>query len=217
MSDEAFALRWKAPLREHMKLLGYVGNSEGGIYVRPIDSTWKAWLGINKASYQGSVVLNPVIGVRNDPLEKLLGSFRGRRLGLYSAPTYSTTLLYLSGSMNPSRWEVLKSMSDSECGAVIDDIVAVLQTDGPRFLEEHASLDKIAELIAPSPMVPGVAFRYPLILAIQGRYEEALAYAGSYLDSCLPEGSESAYVSLYRKYLQSLSVFVGQSLNGNPA
>src|SRR5690606_27740771 len=69
----------------------------GDIFTRDLTSEVLGWIGLNRATRgrPGVLEINPVVGVRHQPIERLLAELRGEKAHPYVPPTLSVHLGYL--------------------------------------------------------------------------------------------------------------------------
>lgn len=162
-------------LRPRLEDLGFRKRA-GWIFTRDLDSTDSVIgvLGLNIASHlspAGEVLVNPIVGVRHQEVERLYAEGHGRKYDQYRPPTYSEPLFSLAVNVGVNDLVLDQSGRD---GNVIETLVDALRGDGLPFQERYANPETLIGRLAPN-YLNDQRWRaiYPLLLWTIGRREEA--------------------------------------------
>jgi hypothetical protein len=130
-----------ATLDGALRNIGFVGRAQR-VYLRPLVDGVAAWLGLNVATRGGLLQVNPVVGVRHEPLEGLLGALRPSKAGSRSAPVASVTTPL--GQLMPERrlrlWAFHAPDERAEVGAVVSDLMVELDQWATPFQDQASTL-----------------------------------------------------------------------------
>src|SRR5262249_52463542 len=122
----------------------------GDIFTRDLGDHALGWVGLNRATYnnRGPLDVNPVIGVRDQEVERLLAELLGERFHPYLPPTVSTPLGYLM----PIQWIVTWTFEtlDSVPSQAKDMTEAIL-TYGLPFMRDTSSRDTLIAMMRRQP------------------------------------------------------------------
>jgi hypothetical protein len=162
---------------ERLRGLGFEKRS-GLIFTLPLDGgSVLAWVGLNKASHRGrpgEVLLNPVVGVRHQGVERVVGDLRGEKFHGYLPPTVSLPLRYLVPAEARRDWVVMGGTADAE---VADRLVGAVDRYGFEFMRGASDVPGlIAALRAGRGPAHQNAYRLPVALLAAGGLEEALSF-----------------------------------------
>lgn len=136
------------------------------------------WLGFNTASrtgVPGQIVLNPVVGVRQLPVEEWVARGRGEKVHPARPPTVSEPLRYLLPSGARSDWVLTGDASDRH---VVDSVMSAVTTVGTAYIDRMSDLPMLAEVLAAAaPRDQQAAYRWPVALWVSGQRSGALRAA----------------------------------------
>jgi hypothetical protein len=108
----------------HLKQAGWRKRA-GWIFTRELDEEFLLWLGLNRATKYHPLGINPVVGIRYQPLERLLAELRGAKPHTYIPPTISTPLGYLT---DENRYLELKVSRVEEAATVALELTRLVET-----------------------------------------------------------------------------------------
>ncbi|MFI6360056.1 hypothetical protein ACIBJF_47645 [Streptomyces sp. NPDC050743] len=98
----------------------------GDIYSLELGDGFHAWLGLNRASHHVPLKINPVVGLRYDPVERLLVELLGEPMG------FSATIAWPVGYLTPSRsFLQLRVAAEGDAELVAEELVALLKAPLP--------------------------------------------------------------------------------------
>ena len=163
------------PLRALVPRLTDLGFTKraGGVLTIELADDVLGWLGLNRATRHrppGEVEVNPVVGVRQQEVERVVAECRGEPLHPYQPPTVSTPLGYL---LPPSRYRgwVLGGKG-SEVHA--SEILEAIQDHGLPFMHATAPLPQLcAQLEAGLGFEQQLIYRRPAAWLVAGEPERA--------------------------------------------
>ena len=131
------------------------------------------WIGLNRAVRRGDdqLLVNPVIGVRHQGLEREVARLLGERFHPYLPPTISAPLSQLTRPGDHLFKEGRRKKLDRQVQRMIDTLAA----QALPFFDRHSSLEAlIAALRSGQFSIPDEAmYRLPVALALDGRHGEA--------------------------------------------
>jgi hypothetical protein len=146
----------------------------GQIFTLNFTSDFIGWLGLNRAVQRGdgSLAINPVIGVRYQQLERALADLMDEDFHQYIPPTISVNVGYLMSENAYKTWS-FKENTDNQ--RIVADMVAAVEKYGRPFMVSMSSEDSLVEALEVSDYsIPANRkFRLPLIHHMQGDIERA--------------------------------------------
>jgi len=181
----------------------------GQIYTKALTETVLGWLGLNRSIRRdGRLEVNPVIGIRHQPVERLVAQMTGEPFHEYIPPTLSTHLGYLS---RENRYTPVLVGSEDQVASSIEQLVRSLLTYGGTFMEQHMDLGVVVDSLRNSKYtVPEQAgYRLPVAFYLTGDPGAAQAYLRAQLSS-LGSRSDGAAV-LYQEFSGRLSELLSRS------
>lgn len=145
----------------------------GYVFTIEMNSDVVGWLGLNRATQHrahGEVEINPVIGVRSQPIERLVAELRGDKFHAYSPPTICTPLGYL---MPGGKYKAWLLAADAPGNATADMVGAVRQYGVP-FIRSMMDLKRLVEELERGRGVSGqVIYRRPAAWFLLGDFMRA--------------------------------------------
>ena len=148
------------------------------------------------------VLLNPVVGVRHQDVEKVVADLRGDKFHGYLPPTVSSPLRYLMPADERCDWVVVGSVDDV---VVADDLATAVERYGFEFMRAAGDL---AGLIAALRVGHGHghqnAYRLPVALRLARGFEEEAGTVERELES-LSDRSDPA-AEEFRRFAERLRV-----------
>ena len=158
-------------LEERFVALGYrkVGPA---IFVRFQQPKVLSWVGLNQAKRQGSIEINPMVGVRNQDVESLVADLNEEPFNPYIPPTAALNVGYLTDQKKYMAFFFDGTRADE---GIVADLVTLVNEVASNFLTENASLAGLIETIKTSNrLIPEqVAYRLPVALSLAGLNDEA--------------------------------------------
>jgi len=148
MALKEIGLRVREVVREELAGLGFK-KRVGDIFTRNINSAVLGWLGLNRATKgrPGVLEINPVVGVRHQPTERLLAELREEKFHAYVPPTLSVHLGYLMPERKYTPWlfpEGEDPAKQARC------MIQAVSDFGVPFMEENATLKSMVTTIEAS-------------------------------------------------------------------
>lgn len=109
------------------------------VFTRVLNAETLGWLGLNRAVHRedGALEINPMIGVRNQRLEKLVAELAGRRFHPYLPPSVAVNLGYLS---RERRYVPYLFYEDDQVGEKAKALADAIASDGYAFMEASYGL-----------------------------------------------------------------------------
>jgi hypothetical protein len=166
-------------LQEPLGQLGF-RKRRGEIFTISLTDEVLGWLGLNYASRHrppGQVVINPVVGVRHQVVERLIATLRGDEFHEYQPPTISTPIGYLMPVHRYTEWE----FGGQHGEAAGEDLVAAIVNYAIPFMQSLVHLPAILEAINHG-LSNYPEYHLPAVLEVMGRHSEAIAAAARVSD-----------------------------------
>jgi hypothetical protein len=164
----------------------------GRVFTRAVPGDRLSWLGINVASRsrsKGEVVLNPVVGVRYQLVERIVANGRGEKFHDYVPPTVSSPLRYLVSERDRSDWVLDGSSGDAH---VVEVVASAVSRFGEPFVQSLLDPERLVSTLERAcPRDQQAAYRWPALLTHLGRRAEASA-ASSAVVADLGDRSDQA-------------------------
>ncbi|MCZ6679047.1 MAG: hypothetical protein O7E52_17575 [Candidatus Poribacteria bacterium] len=176
---------------------------KGGIYTCQLNQETLGWVGLNRAVGRGDGLLeiNPVIGVRHQPLERILADIRGEKFHDYIPPSIGVHLGYLMPQKEYTPWLFAE---DRDNAAFVKNMVAAIMEYGQPFMETNSILDALCETMHHSGFgVPDqLAYRLPVAYFILSKITLAEAFL---TDQLVALGNRTDLAAqCYRKFATKL-------------
>jgi hypothetical protein len=148
----------------------------GRIFTRTLPGDRIAWLGINIASHsrpKGETLLHPVVGIRDQLVERIVANGRGEKLHAYVPPTVSSPLRYLVPDRARPDWVLDGSSGDAQ---VVEAVASAVSRFGVPFVESLLDRDRLVSTLEDAhARDQQAAYRWPALLMLLGRRAEASA------------------------------------------
>jgi hypothetical protein len=162
-----------AAAKENLVSTGF-RKRDGDLFTYKLSDHALGWVGLNRSTYnnRGPLDVNPVIGVRDQEVERLLAECLGERFHPYLPPTVSRPLGYLM----PAQWivtwtfETLESVPEQA-----RDMTEAIVTYGVPFMRDISSRDALIATMRRQPANAMFFDRLPVALWLEGATEEASA------------------------------------------
>jgi hypothetical protein len=154
----------------------------GEIYTFDLTDGFHGWLGLNRATKYRPLQINPVVGLRHEPLMRLIDELSGTKQR-YVAATISSPVGYLTPEHRFLQLSV-DSLADVDVAA--DELVRLVEKYGLPFARAHASTAELERALRDGTYLVVREYaikRLPALLAVAGRHDEARTVADSYLAS----------------------------------
>ena len=169
-------------LQQELTALGFE-KCKAGIFVIPVNDDVLGTIGLNTASDRSSGVLeiNPVIGVRNNRVERLVAELCGDFFDELLPPTIAGNIGYVSPE---NRYRSYLFTEGMEIENAITDMGHELRTHGLSFIRRNADLKALVETMQTARFgIPSVTeYRIPAGLLLLGDHSRAAAYLNAKLD-----------------------------------
>lgn len=180
----------------------------GDIFTRDLTSEVLGWIGLNRATRgrPGVLEINPVVGVRHQPIERLLAELRGEKAHPYVPPTLSVHLGYLMPERAYRPW-LFPEGEDPEAEAM--RMVQAIGEFGVPFMRENAALEPLVATLETSAF--GIAeqrhYRLPVMYFLLDRKARAEEYIAERL------GELRARDDLAARHYRSFAEALRQRMN----
>lgn len=159
------------------------------------------WIGLNHGIGEGIVSINPVIGIRHQPLEKLVAEISGDKFHPYLPPTISTPL----GSFLPKNqyplWEFAEGCDNYKTEK---DMIRKIKKCAIPFMRSHATFETMVPLLIEDRLAPSelqVMKRIPAAYYLAGQKKMANKVLKSELKEFAGENHPAAQE--YRQYVKA--------------
>ncbi|WP_152626833.1 hypothetical protein [Streptacidiphilus carbonis] len=109
---------------------------------------FQAWLGLKRASKHHPLAINPVVGLRYDPAERLLAGLLGE------LPGPSATIAWPVGYLTPrNRFLQLKVSTEDDAEPAAEELLELVYDYGLPFARHHAQ-SRPGKTAPPGPAAP---------------------------------------------------------------
>lgn len=156
-----------------LRKLGF-RKREGGVFTRELSDAVLGWVGLNRAVQRRDeqLELNPVVGIRNQQVEKLVAELSGRAVHPYVPPTASIHLGYLMPEQRYVPWLFRRG---GQIEQIVARMVSAIDVYGGPFMEANLALDRLAETLAAGhAAIPEQrAYRLPVVYLLLGQTRRA--------------------------------------------
>lgn len=202
MALKEIGSRVREVVREDLAGLGFKKRA-GDIFTRNINSEVLGWLGLNRATKGrlGVLEINPVVGVRHQPTERLLAELREEKFHAYVPPTLSVHLGYLMPERKYTPWLFPEGEDPAKQAS---SMIQAVSESGVSFMDENATLESmVATMKASGFGIPEQQhFRLPVMYYLMGQKGRAEEYIESQLNE-LGERDDLA-AEYYRSFAKVL-------------
>ena len=175
----------------------------GPILTLDLSAEFLGWLGLNRAVQRGdgSLAINPVIGVRYQRLERVYSDLMDEKFHTYIPPTLSVNIGYLMPENSYKTWLFNEKTENQR---IVDDMVAAIDKYGISFMDSMSNEDAILEALKVSDysMPESRKFRLPLINYMHGDIERTREELTRTLEEV--NKREDMAAQYYRKFAQRL-------------
>lgn len=127
---------------------------KSGIGTWPLSDDFQGWIGLNVETRRGdgTMVVNPNVGVRCDRIHRIIASVRSEKFHAYSPPTIVQGLGYLM----PQRTYVpFVFHKNTRISQVADDLADAVEQYGIPYMRRNANLKAIIERLDRPPRQAG--------------------------------------------------------------
>jgi len=168
-------------LRADLASLGFEKRTRG-ILTITVSSDVLGWLGLNIATrgQKDFIEINPVIGVRNQRIEKLIADILGERFDEVIPPTLTKSIGYLTPE---NRYISYNFSSQNPPDPVVASLIASVGKFGLPFIERHVEMATLVNSLRTGKFsIPFmVAYRVPAGLYLLGQNKDAISYLNAEL------------------------------------
>lgn len=143
----------------------------GSIFTTELSDGVLGWIGLNRATryrQRGEVEINPVVGIRNQAVERMVAEFHGEKFHPYLPPTVSTPIGYVMPEQRYIAW-VFGQGNNSEQAR---DLVAAVEDHGLPFMRSLIDLPAVCDALK-RRLGHDLEYRLPVVLSLVGEDKEA--------------------------------------------
>jgi hypothetical protein len=170
------------------------------VFTRHLSEDVLGWVGLNSAVHRGDgkLEINPVIGVRHQPLEALVAQLIGMKYHPYVPPTVSTPIGYLMPGKKYTAWLFESGVNHV---SEVEKMAEAINRYGFPFMQANTTLQALIDTMLHSGFgyPHQLAYRIPTAYLLVG--EKTLAE--QYVDDQLKELSDRKDLAAqqYRKFV----------------
>src|SRR5712692_3195313 len=163
---------------EQLKQIGFKKRA-GEIYTYEPTKDFLGWLGLNTARRGRAFEVNPVVGIRNQELEKRLADLLCTKVHSYIPPTISISLGYLMPEKHYQAWLFEKERDLAGIAGLVDAVA----TYAVPFINSSASIGQIKQLLESNKYghKEHIMYRLPLVRLMLDDRNGALELCRRYL------------------------------------
>jgi hypothetical protein len=142
-----------------------------GIYTRQIKEDLNGIVRFNAAT-KCDLRINPIIGVRHEPLERWVAELQESEFIPYNGDTIASPIGYL---MDPPEYRTWSFEVGKDNAVTVAAMVREITTVGFRYMEENATVEAMCERIAKDRhfMMGSDVYQLPVGYLMLGRFDEA--------------------------------------------
>jgi hypothetical protein len=186
---------------ESLKSLGF--EKMGWARIRIFTDETYGWIGFNRGSYrsENAINVNPVIGVYNIRVRKLLNSLMEWKADKYITPIVSSPLGYLMPENCYREWYFRYGV---DIIPNIKDIIDSIKRYGLPWMEKQVDWKILVE-VSKTNGLPGFReYLPPSIWLAYGEKEKAIEYGEIALARKVAEGDQQKYIDQYARFLDKI-------------
>ena len=183
-----------------------------GLYTVELGDDVLGWLGLNRATHKtgGSLLVNPVVGVRNQKLERVVAQLCDTKFHAYIPPSISTGVGFLMPEQHFLEWTF---SPEHDPTATASELVQAVQQFGLPFMRANADLQQLLNTMMHSRFgIPDqLVYRIPVALMMLGQTKSAEAE----VDKELARLADADYPAAdnYRKFANAFLNVEGSQCN----
>lgn len=190
-------------IHAHLAEFGFQKRDAGIATLKLSDEAF-GWIGLNKAVFprEGSMTINPVVGVRNQRIEKLEAELCGGPFSDYVPPTLAGNIGYIAPEDNYHTF----AFSSEKIETIVDELVGYVAKHGVPFMKKNADLATLVKSMQTPTLRLGnsdLTYRLPAGLFLLGRFDEAQAILKRELEKIA--GRTDAATLRYQKFAAGLN------------
>jgi hypothetical protein len=147
---------------------------KNGVFIIKLEIDVLGWLGLNEAT-RYMYEINPVVGVRNEAVERLIAELRNRELSNKQIhPTVSTHLGYVMPIFKTYRpWHFYDG---KDFAKKVKKMVNAINKYGRSFMEANISLESLVKAMEKHEVRYHKAYRLPAVYYLMGKPKLAKDY-----------------------------------------
>ncbi len=162
-----------ALVQTKLAALGFNKRKPGISTIQMTDDVF-GWIGLNMATRgrKGFLEFNPVVGVRNEPIEKLVAELAGDKLDEVVPPTLAGNIGYL---MPADKYRPYIFSEDGPVETTADELVKDVREYALPFIRRHIDMATLVKGMKTRRFAAQfmVAYRIPVGLFLLGQKDEA--------------------------------------------
>lgn len=140
----------------------------------PMNNDFDGWVGLNIAANEGSVKINPFIGVHSQPIAETVATLQNQKYKLGAVATYAVHL----GAVCPDISAFIFDVDDkSEIATNVERLVHAITEFGVPYAHSISSYEKLIPLLEEKvDMLGGFPESYAVALFKNGRRDECFEF-----------------------------------------
>jgi hypothetical protein len=168
-------------LQDRLARIGFE-KRKPGLFSSPISDDVIGWIGLNKATRGRSDALdvNPVVGIRNQRIERLVAELAGDAFDVLIPPTIAGNVGYLSPGGRYKSFTFTDSIENEE---IADQLCKTVSKYGLPFMKKTADLRALVEVMQTLRfgMAEQLSYRLPVGFCLLAETERAKAFIAAKL------------------------------------
>jgi hypothetical protein len=181
-----------------------------GIFTLGVTDDVIGWIGLNKAIRgQGGVLeINPVVGVRNQQIERRVSDLTGDKFSEVVPPTLSGNLGYL---MPENKYRPFMFHENDPIEPIVEELVAEVQTYGLPFVRTNADMGNLVKNLSTCRFAVSfvAAYRIPIGFFLLGQLDDAGAFLET--ERAKVEASEDPAALRFKAFAANLEKLIEQT------
>jgi len=168
-------------LHTRLAALGFE-KRKPGIFTIKVSDEVVGWIGLNKATHgqKGFLEINPVVGVRNQRIEKLVSDLLGEKFDEVIPATLAGNIGYM---MPSDKYRSYTFSQDAPVETIAEELVNGFREYGLPFIRSHTETTALVEGLRTCRFAVRFMadYRIPSGLFLLGRMDDAAAYLNAKL------------------------------------
>ncbi len=168
------------------------------------------WLGLNRATKYEPIGINPVVGIRYQPLERQVALLMGTKPHAYVPPTLSSPVGYLRPE---AAYLEVKFASEEEAARAVSQVTDLVSRFGHPFIDRMSSATEVCRSLEAGEYLTVrqyADYRLPVLYALMGDPEAA---AAAVLVRVLDRKTRSdAEADAYRSFAGAVDEWLGTDI-----
>lgn len=175
------------------------------VYVKPLEDEVFGWVGLNTADYPAlsECSVNPVVGVHNKKLERLIGQLRERD---HSKRWFATVAKPIGYLMPVGQFTTFSFAVGGDTEKGVQDVVSNIVSFGTPWMTQLVDLESLQKAVERESVREDASYRLPGIHLLQGNKNKALQVAGEYRKVWQGKGEHE---TAYEKFIERVANWEG--------